>query len=482
MSRVVAMCFCGLMMLCSTVGSAATLSGSFTYDGLPVGSVFPDYDHGQIGVLNTGSQEWTFGTVDFVTGTYQVADLADGTYFVRLLVGPEDFAGRQQLAVEELTDWENFTIDGETQITLDFGLMYGYRITQPYSDFWPGPIGSCPYGPEVPTEFTFAWDPVPRAVSYEVTVERRSCQGQLGFTIIETGDMSVQVSHGVEPGEEFLGLRIAALSQSGNRIATAPYVDYDDGTSQGAYVRDGGGGGGGRAVHPSASVFVPQVARLPGVAPSYWTSDLIVTNPDAAAVTATLIFTERGMNGLDAYLETSVTVPGSGCLVLADVVGDTLGVEGAGWLEVSPSSLGVTSRISTPGSEGGSYGQGFPALTLDDAASAAGPVTTLAAGGVVRGAFRTNLVLTEVWGEAATFRVRLKDRDGVVLGTRNEDLDPFETRQLNDVVSRLGGPAAIEDAQVTVEVLSGGGRVVSVLSLVDQATGDPTTLVLTPIS
>ena len=37
-----------------------------------------------------------------------------------------------------------------------------------------------------------------------------------------------------------------------------------------------------------------------------------------------------------------------------------------------------------------------------------------------------------------------------------------------------------EEGQVAVEVVAGDGRVVSVLSLVDQQTGDPTTLVLTP--
>lgn len=480
MSRFAAVWILGMVTLSATVGSAATLTGTFTYDGLPVGSVFPGYDEGLVGVLNTGSQEWTFGTLDFATGIYQVSDLADGSFFVRLLVGPEDFDGRMLLEVGELTAWQNFTIDGETQITMDFELLYGYRITEPFEDYWPGPANSCPYGPEVPTEFTFAWDPVPRAASYEVTVERWSCQGQLGFTIIETDDTSVQISHGVEPGEEFLSLKISARSQTGGQLGTAPFRDYDDGTSQGAFVRDGGGGGGGRAVHPTSSVFVPQVARLPGVAPSYWTSDLILTNPDAAAVIATMIYTERGANGLDDYLETTVTVPAGGCLVLADVVGDTFGAEGAGWLEVAPSSLGVTSRISTPGSGGGSYGQGFPALTLDDAASASGAVTILAAGGVVRGAFRTNLVLTEVWGESVTVRVRLKDRDGTGLGSRNETLAPFETRQLNDVVSRLGGPSSLQDAQIEVEVVSGNGRVVSVLSLVDQVTGDPTTLMLGP--
>jgi len=460
--------------------SAATLTGSFAYDGQPVSSVFPDYDQAQIAVLNQDTSEWTFGTVDLASGTYVATDLVAGNYFVRLLIGPEAFDGRVLLMAEEVTGWGSIVIGSEPEATLDFSLRYGYRITEPFSDDWPGSIVSCPYGPEAPTEFTFSWDPVPRAVSYTARMERWSCDGQLGVDAIETTATSVQFTQGTVPGEEYVSLNVVALSADGLVIAARPNLQYEAGTSEGAYVRMGGGGGSGRQPHPTASVFVPQVARLPGVAPSFWTSDVVLTNTSDTVATARLTYTARGDNGLDDYLEEAVTVPAGGCRVLADVVGETFGAQGAGWLEVSPASFGVTSRISTPGPAGGSYGQGFPALTLDDAVARTGTVTSIATGGVVRGAFRSNLVLTEVWGESATVRVWVFDREGAVLGQRDESLEPFGTAQLNDVVGKVGGPATLEEGQVAVEVVAGDGRVVSVLSLVDQQTGDPTTLVLTP--
>ena len=65
-----------------------------------------------------------------------------------------------------------------------------------------------------------------------------------------------------------------------------------------------------------------------------------------------------------------------------------------------------------------------------------------------------------------------------LVGATEVSLPPFGTNQLNDVVNRVGGPASLSEGQVTVEVSSGEGRVIAVLSVVDQVTGDPTTLAL----
>jgi hypothetical protein len=104
----------------------------------------------------------------------------------------------------------------------------------------------------------------------------------------------------------------------------------------------------------------------------------------------------------------------------------------------------------------------------------------LATGGLVRGAYRSNLVLTEIWGESANVQVTVLDRDGAVLGITSISLPPFGTTQVNDVVGQVGGPSTLTEGQVTIEVTSGGGRVISALSLVDQVSQDPTTLVLRP--
>lgn len=472
----------GVCVLCLTIAAgpavATTVTGTLAYDGQPVSTVFPGHTESLVGAYDTAAAEWFYGTVDLVSGTYQIPDLEAGNWFVRIMVGPVDFGNRMNVYSGELTDYNWIAINNESQLTLDFALRVAYQITQPYRNDWPGSVVECPRGSMLPAEFTFAWDPVPRAVSYSVLVDHWSCDAKLETVVIDTEETTVQILQGNVTGEAHLSIIVKALSDEGFNLAQRPWLDYDVGSSEGTFTQLGGGGGGGRAIHPTSSVFVPQVARLPGVSPSFWTSDVVLTNPTAAAVTAKLLYTERNANGLTDYLEEEVQIPAGACRVLEDVVGDTFETSGAGWLEVSPLSLRVASRISTPGSDGGSYGQGFPALPADAAVSQAGPVTALGVGGVVRGSFRSNLVLTEVWGESATVKVTVLDREGMLLGSTNASLQPFSTTQLNDVVARVGGPTSLEEGQVRVEVVAGQGKVISVLSLVDQETGDPTTLVL----
>lgn len=457
--------------------SATTLSGTVTYVDQPIATTFPGLTHGQAAAIATGGSEWTYGTVDSVSGTYEIPGLTDGQWFVRVIFGEEDFGTRVQPEGGEVTGFDYIDIGTDPEPVLDLDGLYAYRITQPYSGTWPGQVAVCPYGPAVPSEFTFAWEPVPLAVRYEVWVARWSCGGSLGTTVLPTTDTSLEILQGTVAGEEYVVLTVYAYSAAGDQIAVAPFLDYESGRANGAFAHQGEAG---RSPHPQFSVFVSQVARLPGVAPSFWTSDVVLTNPLSISVDAMLTYTPRDANGLTDYLTETVTVPAGSCRVLSDVVGEVFGTTGAGSLEVSPHTLHVTSRISTPGSEGGTYGQGFPAAAIGYAVSQAGPITKLGTGGLARGAFRSNLVLTEVWGEYANVLVTVLDRDGAVLGTRSVGLQPFGTTQLNDVVGQVGGPATLAEGQVTIEVTTGGGRVISALSLVDAVSQDPTTLELVP--
>jgi hypothetical protein len=455
--------------------AAATLTGSFSYDGQPVSEVLPGLTHGIAAAVNNDTSEIVFGAADPASGTYEIGDLTAGQWFVRVLLSDQEIGNRILVRGGEATGFDYAEVADETTVTLDLELRYAYRITQPFAGAWPGSVAECPYGAGLPAQFTFAWEPVPQAVRYEVAVSRVGCDGNQDVTSVETLETSVEILQGIGEGEDYIVIVVRAYSAGGVNLAARPYIEYDDGDAESALAHLAGEE---RPTHPMASLFVPQVARLPGVGDSFWTSDVVLTNPLSTEVEATLIYTERGANGLLDYLSETVVVPAGACRVLADVVGQVFRASGAGWLEVSPSSLGVASRISTPGQDGGSFGQGFPALTVDDAASLEGRVTVLGAGGVFRGTFRTNLILTEVWGEPAEVKVTVLDRDGAVVGTTDVSLPPFGTDQLNDLVSRVGGPATLSEGQVTVEVSSGEGRVVSVLSVVDQVTGDPTTLAL----
>ena len=152
----------------------------------------------------------------------------------------------------------------------------------------------------------------------------------------------------------------------------------------------------------------------------------------------------------------------------------------AGSLEISPATIRAYARTATTGDEG-SYGQSFPAVAVDGGSWAShdgGEIVRAA--GIIRGAFRTNLILAEIWGETGVARVRLVDMDGVELGVKTYSLPALGNIQINDVVKVLTGNAGleVEDAQVEVSVTSGGGRVAGALSVVDQGSDDPITVML----
>jgi len=66
------------------------------------------------------------------------------------------------------------------------------------------------------------------------------------------------------------------------------------------------------------------------------------------------------------------------------------------------------------------------------------------------------------------------------LGSTTVELPPYGTVQLNRVVREVGVSGEVSDGVVRVEVTGGPGRVVAYLSVVDNVTGDPTTILLEP--
>lgn len=91
-------------------------------------------------------------------------------------------------------------------------------------------------------------------------------------------------------------------------------------------------------------------------------------------------------------------------------------------------------------------------------------------------AYRTNLGLCEVWGEAAEVRVSLWNQDGSPAGNRTIHLPPFGNTQINDLPHTLGALDQMDNGMVAIEILGGDGRVGAYLSIVDNTTGDPTYL------
>ena len=230
-----------------------------------------------------------------------------------------------------------------------------------------------------------------------------------------------------------------------------------------------GGGSAGEYVY-----HVAGIAHAPGAAGTNWRSKLSLLN--LGAVTATV--------GVD-YVRTSKVAAesislGAGQLqAWDDVAVDLFGVSGSssGAVRVDSSQpLVVLARTYNVGADG-TYGQFLPGVLAADGLSygATGVISQL----VKSAAFRTNIGFVNL-GDTASCRVRvtLHAAGGAAVGSPRTLTVPADGwNQVNDIFTAAGAGNRA-NAYATVEVLTAGCRVWGYGSVVDNATGDPTTIPL----
>lgn len=470
------------LALCAANATALTVRGSLSYDGLPLASTFSPYAVASVKARNNSTQVWYSGSVNFAASAYEVSDLPQGTYDVYFLL--TNTTGREAPDWPRVGDlWTRATgqsVGPGDPTVVNVTMRSPVHLVQPLDNAqaWPGST-SCPAGPALPDTFTLAWDPVPKATRYEVIVARYTCTEFLAEERIPTTGTSVQVRQHVVSGEMFLVLTVRAFGAGGEDIGVMPFMSYEQGGSTGTYVHSSHTGT--RQPGSTTGQHVPQVAHAAGVGSAFWVSDLTLANPTSFTISATLYFTPRGADGLTAYREATVEVPARASRTFTDVVATVFGTTGAGSIEVVSPSLVVSSRTFTTRSGGGTYGQGYPAARFNRESQINSSVLkSLVGGGVVKGAFRTNLTLCEVLGEQVSVHIELYDRSGTKLGERNETVPPYGNIQINDVVAKLSGAATLAEGTVRVSATSGAGWVAGFLSIIDNTSDDPTTVVMEP--
>lgn len=225
-----------------------------------------------------------------------------------------------------------------------------------------------------------------------------------------------------------------------------------------------------------STAWIQVAAHAPGLAGSFWKTDLVLLNPTETDTIAHIRFHDS-RTGASAHLE-QVVAPGSQS-VLVDVVGQ-LGLQGTGSIEVTTDRpVLVTSRTYTalPDSEpclpGRSLGQSYaghaPARGL--AAGEIGWVPHLVENDLVR----SNLAFTNTGPHPAAIEVELLDDQGQILALLPLNLQPgtlhLETRPL----AKHTGRTDLEAAYARVSVITGSGVLVSG-SLIDARTNSPVTL------
>jgi PKD repeat protein len=224
--------------------------------------------------------------------------------------------------------------------------------------------------------------------------------------------------------------------------------------------------------------LVPAVAHQPGAGGTLWRTDVAVVNVSEATAYLTLTFRNP------APVSRQLGLGGKGAVeygnILESVFGLASNAQSSGSLEiVSSRPLAATSRTYnlTPS---GTFGQHYPALTQADALT---PGQTGVLPQLKRNSsFRTNVGIANLGTTAVTVEVKLFNASGKQVGsTKTVTADPSLWSQTFDIFSAAG--AGMQDvACATVQVASAAGKAWVYASLVDAATGDPTTIPAQPIS
>lgn len=232
--------------------------------------------------------------------------------------------------------------------------------------------------------------------------------------------------------------------------------------------------------------YVPGAAHAPGAGGTSWRTDLAAVNPGPTSITFDLSFFPYDGG---PRVERSHTLAAGHATEWSDVLVALFGIAAGdstkgtvGISSISP--LYVTSRTYNQ-TTAGTFGQYLPALP---AASVVGKsqsrrVNVARPGdvGVIphlkkSSEFRSNLGVQNLGVAPVTVEIKLYGKGGDQLGNTNtRTVDVGRYWQLNDVFATLGaGSPAI--AFATVEVVSSDGLAWFYGSVVDNDTGDPTTV------
>jgi hypothetical protein len=217
-----------------------------------------------------------------------------------------------------------------------------------------------------------------------------------------------------------------------------------------------------------SELTIPAVGRAPGIAGTFWRSDITIFNPSLTTMTLSLRYLAAGQDNRIAVPQ-SVSVAPSRTLVIPDVT-QYFGVSsGNGALRVSWNGASgpiVTSRTYTSTDGGGTYGQ-----SID-------PVTSFANDSYVPGlrsdsSFRSNVGFVNGGDGPMTVTVTLLSDTGGILGTTQVGLAPRS--QVQYAVGALF-PAANTPRAGTLTLLAhtdGAPNLFAYGSIVDNASGDP---------
>lgn len=227
-------------------------------------------------------------------------------------------------------------------------------------------------------------------------------------------------------------------------------------------------------VTAEATWILPSSAHAAGAGGAFYTTDLLIANPEALDTTFVLKFLGHDADGRTGT-ERAFTLGAGRSVTYMDVLGSVFGASndyGAIQIRSTTSSLLVSSETSTPSASGGTFGQAVPAFAAAELIGIA-PRTIL--GAREDASFRTNLILANATEAGIDVLVRWYDVNGALAASRTATLAPLGMTQMTRVLSTLGvSPAA--GGRLTVASATDGASFAAYAAVIDEATNDPRTL------
>jgi len=218
------------------------------------------------------------------------------------------------------------------------------------------------------------------------------------------------------------------------------------------------------------SYYVSAGARVTGFENTFWVTDLALANFSPGTVVCNIAYLAKNQNNTTP-LSSTFTIESGEQLMLADIFGTTFQLEEAdGGLRITTSHPDVkaSSRTYNAAGEVGTYGQYIPALGLSEALSPG--VTAVILQLEEDADFRSNIgLLNRTPIDGVQVKVDFYDASGVKLGSRIEELMPYEMVQFN--IRHHTGP--VQSAYAVLDVLTEDARVFAYASVIDNGSGDP---------
>ncbi len=257
---------------------------------------------------------------------------------------------------------------------------------------------------------------------------------------------------------------------TGDGTAGGRLSDWLDPLGTGALTLDGRNPGGETVFQ---TWLVPAAASSPGVGTSNWKTRIVVTNPSAEPREARIYYVEKGQSWPGSPLSGPHTIPAGGSLSLDDPLLDLNPTSGALYITVDGEGMPVTTRTYNLADDGGTFGQGIPAILLDDAEATDRLILPMALSDPDR--YRTNLGIVQTSVGSFSVRIQVHAPDGTVLGTKGYG-SAAAYSQINNLLDDMEiGDTVLDGGWISVDLIGGAPAYwTAYASIVDSFTDDPT--------